>query len=425
VYDAFYRADEDRASRVLDRNDEGNYTAMSIQIGTDGNADRSAATTAVDDGVAAFDGELDAVGTGSFVVEEQLNTRLSATLIQSLVVTILAVLVILTGAFWLKERRPTLGPTTLVPVLLSAIWLFGTMALLDIPISIITAMVGSITVGIGVDYSIHVSERYWHERKHGRSIEEALRRTIAGTGSALMSSAVTTAVGFGVLAFALLPLASALRVRPRGGCRLLVRDGGLRPPEPACGLGTLRARVRRPSFVSPNPWREINESSKTSIRRRRPGQPAENNPCVVRLYWRCPCMKEYPTRRRFLAGSVGAMSTLPVGTASGDIWDDEDEILGDDDDDDDIEEPDWDDLWRAINRTETYLRRELSEDNTWYDDDLTHWDTTVRFEGAADLRTTVYYALLTDRIWGTKTNATTVSYICSTGGRPTAAGTTR
>jgi predicted RND superfamily exporter protein len=205
VYDAFYRADEDRASRVLDRNDEGNYTAMSIQIGTDGNADRSAATTAVDDGVAAFDGELDAVGTGSFVVEEQLNTRLSATLIQSLVVTILAVLVILTGAFWLKERRPTLGPTTLVPVLLSAIWLFGTMALLDIPISIITAMVGSITVGIGVDYSIHVSERYWHERKHGRSIEEALRRTIAGTGSALMSSAVTTAVGFGVLAFALLP----------------------------------------------------------------------------------------------------------------------------------------------------------------------------------------------------------------------------
>jgi len=136
-------------------------------------------------------------------------------------------------------------------------------------------------------------------------------------------------------------------------------------------------------------------------------------------------MKEYPTRRRFLAGSVGAMSTLPVGTASGDIWDDEDEILGDDDDDDDIEEPDWDDLWRAINRTETYLRRELSEDNTWYDDDLTHWDTTVRFEGAADLRTTVYYALLTDRIWGTKTNATTVSRICSTGGRPTAAGTTR
>jgi len=148
------------------------------------------------------------------------------------------------------------------------------MALLDIPISIITAMVGSITVGIGVDYSIHVSERYWHERKHGRSIEEALRRTIAGTGSALMSSAVTTAVGFGVLAFALLPLASALRVRPRGGCRLLVRDGGLRPPEPACGLGTLRARFgdRRSSRRTPG-GRSMSHPKRQSVAVDRDSQP--------------------------------------------------------------------------------------------------------------------------------------------------------
>ncbi|TQQ79120.1 hypothetical protein EGH24_12025, partial [Halonotius terrestris] len=111
-------------------------------------------------------------------------------------------------------------------------------------------------------------------------------------------------------------------------------------------------------------------------------------------------MKQNPTRRRFLAGSVGAMSTLPVGTASGEIWDDEDDFWDDDFNDDD-DRPDWNDLWRAINGTETYLRRELSDDNTWYeDDDLTHWDTTVRFEGATDLRTTVSYALLTDQIWG-------------------------
>lgn len=205
VYDAFYRADHDRATQVLDRDDEGTYTAMRIQIATDGSVDRSTAAAVVDDAANAFDGELEAVGTGTFVVEEELNTRLSTTLIRSLTVTVFAVLVVLTGAFWLKERRPMLGPLTLVPVVLSAIWLFGTMALLEIPISLITAMVGSITVGIGVDYSIHISERYWQERKQGRSIDEALHQTIAGTGSALMSSAVTTALGFGVLAFALLP----------------------------------------------------------------------------------------------------------------------------------------------------------------------------------------------------------------------------
>lgn len=111
-------------------------------------------------------------------------------------------------------------------------------------------------------------------------------------------------------------------------------------------------------------------------------------------------MKEYPTRRRFVAGSAGAMSTLPIGIAGGDTWDDEEDIFDDDDDDDDDDdEPEIDDVRRAITSTETYFRRELSDDNI-DDDELTHWDTTVRFEGATDLRNTVYYALLTDRIVG-------------------------
>lgn len=205
VYDAFYRAAPDRATRVLDRTPNGSYTAMKIRIATDGTADRTAAAAVVADTAAAIDGDLTAVGTGSFVVEEELNNRLSTTLIRSLTVTLLAVVVILTGTFWLKERQPTLGPLTVVPVVLSAVWLFGTMAILDIPISLITAMVGSITIGIGVDYSIHISERYWQERTNGLGINEALRRTVSGTGSALVSSAITTAIGFGVLSFALLP----------------------------------------------------------------------------------------------------------------------------------------------------------------------------------------------------------------------------
>lgn len=79
------------------------------------------------------------------------------------------------------------------------------MAVLDISISIITALVGSISVGIGVDYAIHISERYWEEYGGDTDTETALARTVTGTGSAVMSSAITTAAGFGVLAFALLP----------------------------------------------------------------------------------------------------------------------------------------------------------------------------------------------------------------------------
>ncbi|MCU4973449.1 MMPL family transporter [Halobacteria archaeon AArc-m2/3/4] len=206
VYDAFYEAAPDRAAESLDRTD-GGYTAMQLRIATDGAADRSEAVGPVFDAAGAIDGadDLRAVGTGESVVEEELNDRLSTTLIESLTITIVVILSILAIVFRVTKGSATLGALTLVPVVLSVTWLFGTMALLGIPISLITAMVGSITVGIGIDYAIHVSERYWQEREGGADATAALRRTVLGTGSALMSSAVTTAIGFGVLAFSLLP----------------------------------------------------------------------------------------------------------------------------------------------------------------------------------------------------------------------------
>jgi len=206
LYDEFYGAAPDRAARTIDRDDDGSYTAMQVRIGTDGSVARSEAVAAVTDAAAEIDDadELRAVGTGSFVVEQELNDRLSTTLIESLSLTIVAVLLVLMGVFRLTEGSSSLGAITIVPVILSVTWLFGTMATLGIPISLITAMVGSITVGIGVDYAIHVSERYWQERADA-SASEALVRTVTGSGSALLSSAVTTAIGFGVLSFALLP----------------------------------------------------------------------------------------------------------------------------------------------------------------------------------------------------------------------------
>jgi predicted RND superfamily exporter protein len=205
LYDEFYGAAPDRAAQTIDR-DDGSYTAMQVRIGTDGSVARSEAVAAVTDAAAEIDDtdELRAVGTGSFVVEQELNDRLSTTLIESLSLTIVAILLVLMGVFRLTEGSSSLGAITIVPVILSVTWLFGTMATLGIPISLITAMVGSITVGIGVDYAIHVSERYWQERADAPA-SEALLRTVTGSGSALLSSAATTAIGFGVLSFALLP----------------------------------------------------------------------------------------------------------------------------------------------------------------------------------------------------------------------------
>lgn len=115
--------------------------------------------------------------------------------------TVVVALGILTLFFWVTLRRPVLGFVAVAPIVLALIWVLGTMALLNIPYSLITSIITALSIGIGVDYSIHMIHRYQEEFARVRNPEKAAVRTLATTGSALLGSALTTALGFGVLVF--------------------------------------------------------------------------------------------------------------------------------------------------------------------------------------------------------------------------------
>ena len=119
----------------------------------------------------------------------------------SIVATILAALIILVIFFWITEGRPALGFIAVGPIVLVLIWVLGTMTLAGIPYNVITALITALSIGIGVDYTIHIIHRYEEEFEHSRDPETAARRTLGTTGSALLGSALTTALGFGVLIF--------------------------------------------------------------------------------------------------------------------------------------------------------------------------------------------------------------------------------
>ncbi len=85
------------------------------------------------------------------------------------------------------------------PIVLVLISVLGTMALLGIPYTIITAIITALSIGIGVDYTIHMIHRYREEYARERDPERAAVRTLATTGSALLGSALTTDLGLGVL----------------------------------------------------------------------------------------------------------------------------------------------------------------------------------------------------------------------------------
>jgi predicted RND superfamily exporter protein len=76
----------------------------------------------------------------------------------------------------------------------------GGMYLLDIPLTLLTALLMSMVIGLGVDYNIHIGDRFADELDAGRSPTEALDRAVTGTGGALLGSTLTSAGAFATIA---------------------------------------------------------------------------------------------------------------------------------------------------------------------------------------------------------------------------------
>ena len=143
-----------------------------------------------DDAITATSGSIIGV-----TVQEEIKDRQT----EAIAATIAVALGILALFFWVTLRQPVLGFIAVGPIVLVLIWVLGTMALLDIPYSLITSIITALSIGIGVDYTIHVIHRYREEFSRVRNPEQAAIRTLATTGSALLGSALTTALGLGVL----------------------------------------------------------------------------------------------------------------------------------------------------------------------------------------------------------------------------------
>ncbi len=206
VYDSLFAAAPDEAAGVIYQTEDGDYEAMQLIVTTAGGASGEEVTTQMRDVASGLDGDgLTATATGQSILFKIIQDDLLDTVIESLLITLVAVFAFLMVTYRITEGSAALGAFTLFPVVLSVSWILGTMAVLDIPFNILTGMITSLTVGLGVAYSIHLSERYNQELDRADSMWEAMETAVTGTGGALLGSAATTVGGFGVLAFAILP----------------------------------------------------------------------------------------------------------------------------------------------------------------------------------------------------------------------------
>ena len=133
------------------------------------------------------------------IVSVAVTDQITGGQTESISTTIAVALGILAIFFWVTLRQPALGIVAVGPIVFVLICVLGTMALLGIPYTIVTSIITALSIGIGVDYTIHVIHRYREEFSRLRNPERAAVQTLATTGSALLGSALTTAFGFGVL----------------------------------------------------------------------------------------------------------------------------------------------------------------------------------------------------------------------------------
>ena len=98
-------------------------------------------------------------------------------------------LTLMTLAIVFKDIRFSFWTTAPVIATVSLQWLV--MWQMDVSLSLVTVMIGSILVGVGVDFSIHIANRI---RELGGGIE-AIRTSTVSTGMSLFEAATVTTLG--------------------------------------------------------------------------------------------------------------------------------------------------------------------------------------------------------------------------------------
>src|SRR6056297_976129 len=121
--------------------------------------------------------------------------------IKSLVLSIIIVIILL--AFLFKSFRA--GLLGSLPIIITAIVNFGIMGYLNIPLNTTTALISSIAVGMGIDYSIHLLSKYKNYGKQTMDPKTAAENTMKSSGKAIIFNAFVVITGFLVLHFSSFP----------------------------------------------------------------------------------------------------------------------------------------------------------------------------------------------------------------------------
>jgi predicted RND superfamily exporter protein len=170
---------------------------MNVQLRTVGQRDTDRALEKMRTYVADnFPKNVKVIIGGTALVEKSLNNLVVQSQFVSLAVSLALVFLILSVYY----RSLVAGFIGLAPLSISILINFAVMGWAGIKLNIGTAMVASIAIGVGIDYTIHYMAAYHNEFLLTGGKGDFLRRTFRDSGKVILMNAVSVGLGFAVLA---------------------------------------------------------------------------------------------------------------------------------------------------------------------------------------------------------------------------------
>jgi predicted RND superfamily exporter protein len=144
---------------------------------------------------------VDAIITGSVMIQKTVFDLILESQVTSLVTATVLVLLFMIVLF----RSLTDALICMVPTTFTAVANFGGMALLGVPLGPAEAMISAISLGIGIDYSIHLMSRLREVVRQGKTVDEGIVEAMRTTGRAILFNGLVVVAGFTVLALSKTP----------------------------------------------------------------------------------------------------------------------------------------------------------------------------------------------------------------------------
>jgi predicted RND superfamily exporter protein len=183
---------------------------MTVQLRTTGNNDTKATINTIKKYIDVnFPKTARVKISGGAMMEGAVADLIVGSQITSLVISVLMVFLIVA----LSNRSISAGLIGAVPLSIAILSNFAVMGFLGIKLNIGTALIASLAVGIGIDYTIHFIEFFKREYQSGHSAgDDFLRRTFTGCGKAILINAVSVGAGFAGLSLSQFKILSELGI---------------------------------------------------------------------------------------------------------------------------------------------------------------------------------------------------------------------